>query len=45
MKTSENKTPKNYTLSVNADRCYHSFLKLMVPAGIKVCVSCGETIS
>jgi hypothetical protein len=45
MATIEKKVKENYTLSLQADKCYHSYLKLKIATGEKICVACGETIS
>lgn len=45
MLATEKKVSENYTLSLKTDQCYHSYLKLKIATGEKICVSCGQTIS
>lgn len=45
MADTEKKVTENYTLSLKAEECYHSYLKLKIATGEKICVSCGQTIS
>ncbi|MES2565596.1 MAG: hypothetical protein V4565_01940 [Bacteroidota bacterium] len=45
MSQQEKKVTEKYTVSDKIEKCYHSFLKLKVTTGEKICVSCGQTIS
>lgn len=45
MSNTEKKVTENYTISLKSEECYHSYLKLKIATGEKVCVSCGQTIS